>query len=252
MWILLFPIIAGKAAAALVFSEAPATAFLLWFGPDALLAYHLFAARAQGIVRLHRKFTTTQREVWLTIDDGPDPEDTPRILDLLAAHDARATFFVIGESAARHPELVRAIAAAGHEVAHHTHTHPLAWFWCSPPSRVHRELDLATATLRACGAEPVRFRPPAGIRNPWLGSAMRERGLTGIGWTASGLERRRGDAEAVSERLMKRLTPGAILLVHEGPRIPQAIRVHGVRRVLERLREHGYRCVVPEPGQLAG
>ena len=68
----------------------------------------------------------TRPEVWLTIDDGPDPEDTPRILELLAAHGARATFFVIGENAAAHPGLIRAIAAAGHEVAHHTHTHPLA------------------------------------------------------------------------------------------------------------------------------
>lgn len=251
MLLLLIVNLAGKAGSLFVFTGAPGTALMLWFGPDVLLAYHLFAARAQGIARMHRSFATTQREVWLTIDDGPDPEDTPRLLELLAAHRARATFFVIGESAARHPELVRAIAAAGHEVAHHTHTHPLAWFWCTPPSRIDQELDRATAALRACGVEPTRFRPPAGIKNPWLATAMRQRGLTGVGWTARGLERRRGGAEVVSERLMRRLAPGAILLLHEGPRIPAAIRVHGVRRVLERLRDRGYRCVVPSPGQLA-
>ena len=252
MLILLIVNLAGKAAALLVYTDAPAAAVAFWFGPDVLLAYHMFVARAQGIVRLHRRFATAQREVWLTIDDGPDPQDTPRILELLAAHGARATFFVIGESAARHPGLVRAIAAAGHEVAHHTHTHPLAWFWCALPATVNRELDQATEALRACGVEPTRFRPPAGIKNPWLATAMRKRGLTGVGWTARGLERRRGGAEAVSERLMRRLAPGAILLLHEGPRIPAAVRVHGIRRVLERLRDRGYRCIVPAPGQLAG
>lgn len=251
VWIVLIVILAGKAAAVLVFNGAPATAVALWFIPDVLLAYHLFVPRAQGIVRLHRRFSTARREVWLTIDDGPDPDDTPRILELLAAHGARATFFVIGESAARHPDLVRAIAAAGHEVAHHTHTHPLAWFWCSPPSRVRRELDEATAVLRACGVEPVRFRPPAGIKNPFLAKAMRERGLTGIGWTARGLERRARDAETVSARLVRHLEPGAILLLHEGPRIPATIRVRAIQRVLSQISERGFRCVVPGPGQLA-
>jgi peptidoglycan/xylan/chitin deacetylase (PgdA/CDA1 family) len=244
--------IVGKVAAVLVLAASPGTALALWFGPDFLIAYHVFAPRAQGIVPLHRRFATTRKEVWLTIDDGPDPDDTPRILGLLAQHQTRATFFVIGQSAARHPDLVRAIAAAGHEVAHHTHTHPLAWFWCATSARVQRELDDATAVLRACGVEPVRFRPPAGIKGLFLAKAMRERGLTGIGWTARGLERRAGGAEAVSARLVRRLEPGAILLLHEGHRIPKAIRVRAIQRVLEQIREKGYRCVIPEPHQLDG
>jgi peptidoglycan/xylan/chitin deacetylase (PgdA/CDA1 family) len=252
VWILLIVNLTGKVAAALVFSGAPAAAFVLWFGPDCLLAYHVFAFRAQGIVRLHRKFATTQREVWLTIDDGPDPEDTPRILELLASHGARATFFVIGESVARHPDLVRMISAAGHEVAHHTHTHPLVWFWCATPACVRRELDLATAALRVCGVEPTRFRPPAGIKNPWLAPAMRKRGLTGIGWTTRGLESRQMNPDTVVARLIHNLAPGAILLVHEGPGVPAPIRVVAIGLLLERLRELGYRSVIPEPQQLAG
>src|SRR5882757_3247428 len=119
----------------------PAAAVALWFGPDLLLAYHLFVLGSQGLLRMHRRFATPRREVWLTIDDGPDPEDTPQLLALLAAHGARATFFVIGEKAAAHPALIRAITAAGHDVAHHTHTHPLGTFWCATPARVARELD---------------------------------------------------------------------------------------------------------------
>jgi len=252
VWFLIIVNLAGKLAAILVGWAAPVTALALWFGPDALLAYHVFAPQAQGLVRMHRHFATARPEVWLTIDDGPDPEDTPRILELLAAHGARATFFVIGKNAAAHPALIRAIAAAGHEVGHHTHTHPLATFWGASPARVGWELDAALPALREAGVRPARFRPPAGIKNLWLAPALRARGLTCVGWSARGLERRRGDAEAVAARATRGLAAGAILLLHEGPRVPAAIRVEAIRRVLERLRDQGYRCVVPSPEQLAG
>jgi peptidoglycan/xylan/chitin deacetylase (PgdA/CDA1 family) len=252
VWLLVIVNLAGKAAAILVGRTAPVTALALWFGTDGLLAYHLFVPGAQGLVRMHRRFATTQREVWLTIDDGPHPESTPRMLELLAAHGARATFFVIGENAALHPGLIRAITAAGHEVAHHTHTHPLGTFWCAAPARVGRELDAGLEALRLAGVSPARFRPPAGIKNLWLAGALRARGLTCVGWSARGLEHWPGDAEAVANRVLRQLAPGAILLLHEGPGVPAAIGLHAIRRVLERLREHGYVCVVPGPDQLVG
>ena len=252
VWLLVGVNLAGKIAAILVGWAAPGATLALWFLPDALLAYHVFVPRAQGVLRMHRRFATTQRDVWLTIDDGPDPADTPRILELLADHGAHATFFVIGEKAAAHPELVRAIAAAGHEVAHHTHTHPLAMFWCASPAQVRRELDTGLRALREAGVRPTRFRPPAGIKNLWLARLLRARGLTCIGWSARGLERRRGDADAAAARATRGLAPGAILLLHEGPRVPASIRVTAIRRVLERLRTQGYRCVVPAPSQLVG
>ena len=241
----------GKIAALALGLSAPATALALWIVPDALIAYHVFVFRAQGIVRLHRHFRTQQREVWLTIDDGPDPADTPRILALLAEHGARATFFVTGRNVAAHPALVRAIRAAGHEVAHHTQTHPSATFWCASPRRLARELDDGLATLGAAGVQSTRFRPPAGVKNLWLGRALAARGLTGIGWSARGRETWRADVDTVVTRVLHGLAPGSILLLHEGPRIPPAIRVHAIRRVLENLTRLGYRCVVPAPDQLA-
>lgn len=252
MWLLLIVNLAGKLAAVLVFTAAPASAAALWFGPDFLLAYHVFVPRAQGLGCMHRHFKTERREVWLTIDDGPDPEDTPRILELLANYRAHATFFVIGEKAVGHPGLVWAIASAGHEVAHHTHTHPLATFWCASPARVGRELDVTLEILHQSGVKPTRFRPPAGIRNLWLARALRLRGLTCIGWSARGLERCHTGAEAVATRALRGLRPGSILLLHEGPRVPAAIRVAAIGRVLEQLSKQGYQCVLPEPAQLEG
>lgn len=242
--------VAGKIAALFVGWSAPVVWLALWFGPDLLIAYHVFAPNAQGLVRMHRRFRTDRREVWLTIDDGPDPEDTPKLLELLAARGARATFFVIGEKAAAHPGLIRRILDAGHEVAHHTHTHPVGTFWCAPPARVAHELDACSQVLRAQGVSPARFRPPVGIKSPWLSPALRQRGLTAIGWSARGLEHWLGDADAVAQRALAGIAPGAILLLHEGPRIPAAVRVRAIGRVLEQLDALGYQCVVPENGRL--
>lgn len=252
MWLLLTVNLAGKLAALLVLGSAPASALILWVVPDLLLAYHVFVPRAQGLGRMHRYFKTERREVWLTIDDGPDPEDTPRILELLASYRARATFFVIGENAARHSGLIWAIASAGHEVAHHTHTHPLADFWYASRARVDRELDATLELLQQSGVKPTRFRPPAGIRNLWLDRALRVRGLIGVGWSARGLERWHTGAEAVAARTLRGLRPGSILLLHEGPRVPAAIRVAAIGRVLEQLSKQGYQCVVPDAIQLEG
>jgi peptidoglycan/xylan/chitin deacetylase (PgdA/CDA1 family) len=146
---------------------------------------------------------------------------------------------------------VRAIAAAGHEVAHHTQTHPAASFWCASPRRLARELDDGLATLRAVGVRPTRFRPPAGVKNLWMRPALAARGLVGIGWSARGREGWQPDADAVRALVTRDLAPGAILLLHEGPRIPAAIRVEAIRRTLEQLGQLGYRCVVPAPEQLA-
>ena len=227
------------------------TALAWWFVPDALLAYHLFVPRSQGLVRSYHRFSTTAREVWLTIDDGPDPDDTPRILQLLEAHQARATFFVVGKNAAAYPGLIKAVTDAGHEVAYHTHTHPVGSFWCASPGRLARELDDGLTVLRNLGVNPTRFRPPVGIKNLWLARALSARNLICVGWSARGLELRHGDVTAVAVRVLRDVQPGSILLLHEGPRLPPAIRVEAIRHTLQCLQKSGYRCVIPKSAALA-
>lgn len=250
MRLLLSLIFVTKIAAIWIARAAPGTAAALWFVPDLLMLYHLFAPGARGILTMHPRFVAQGREVWLTIDDGPDPDDTPRILKLLTAHGAKATFFVIGEHAAAHPDLVRAMIAGGHEVANHTQTHPLGSFWCAPPARLGREIDECLAVLHGIGATPTRFRPPAGLRNLLLGPALARRRLQCIGWSVRGLERLHSDPRAVADRVLRGLAPGAILLMHEGPRVHPALRVEALRLVLEGLREMGYRCVIPARDQV--
>lgn len=239
--------IAGAAAWALSARGVGAT---LFFAPDPFLLWALFAPNAQGLARVFTHFATDRREAWLTIDDGPDPDDTPKILELLDRHGAKATFFVIGERAARHPELVREIVRRGHEVAHHSHTHPLGTFWCAGPRRLAGELDHALAALREAGVKPRWFRPPVGIKHLLLAPALAARDLACVGWTVRSGDCRAGSPAAVADRVLARVRPGAIVLLHEGPSAPDAVRISGLERVLAALAEQGYSCVIPRADQL--
>gem|GEM_PF-4935336 len=171
----LIALILSKFVAIAAFPFFPVSAVVLFVGPDLYLCYHLFAPSAQGLVRVRTHFETPRQEIWLTIDDGPDPRSTGVILGLLDRHQARATFFVIGERVARYPELVREILRRGHTVGHHTHTHPTRTFWCAPASRVRAEIDNAFAALRQAGVGAAmvpstgrnkKFVSPPGIAGP--------------------------------------------------------------------------------------
>jgi peptidoglycan-N-acetylglucosamine deacetylase len=248
-----------KACAVLLWTAGAPTAWCvaLFFSGGALVLWHLFVPGAQGLVRVATRFkpsTSDAREVWLTLDDGPDPDDTPRILDLLDQHQARATFFLVGERAARHPALVAEIARRGHEIAHHTHTHPVADFWSAGPARLHRELDDALAAfasaLPAGAPPPRRFRAPVGIKNLLLAPALAARGLVCVGWSIRSLDTLSRDPAKVAARVARRLRPGAIILLHEGPPLRPEVRVAALAHVLDDLRAAGYRAVVPDSSKL--
>jgi peptidoglycan/xylan/chitin deacetylase (PgdA/CDA1 family) len=243
---------AGKAAGVLLWARggSPALAAAIFFGPDFLILYHIFAPSAQGICRVYTHFETEQPEIWLTIDDGPDEDDTPRILALLERHRARATFFLIGERAARHPGLVAEILRRGHEVGHHSHTHPVGTFWCATPRRLGAELDGGLAAYGLAGAHPRWFRAPVGIKNLFLSRALVERGLQCVGWSVRSLDSISRDPTAVVDRVMARVRPGSIVLMHEGAALDARVRVRALELLLIALSERRLACILPGPGQL--
>jgi peptidoglycan/xylan/chitin deacetylase (PgdA/CDA1 family) len=145
---------------------------------------------------------------------------------------------------------VREIVRRGHEIAHHTHTHPSFTFWCAGPARLAKELDRGLAALRAAGVRPRWFRPPVGIKPFLLAPALGARDLRCVGWTVRSGDCHAASAEAVAEAIAPRLRSGAILLLHEGPGVPPPVRVAGVARVLAACAEHGYACVIPHADQL--
>ena len=210
-----------------------------------LILYPTLVANCQWWGRVVTHFETTEREVWLTIDDGPDPLDTPRLLEILRRFEARATFFVIGERAAKFGAELAAIRAAGHEVANHSARHPSATFWCLPPARIAAEID-------QCGIETGNFRSPAGMKNFFVHPALAQRNLRLIGWTVRGLDTVSRDPDAVAKRIMRRARPGAILLLHEGHRRSTAPDFYPccLERTLTALTNSKYRCILPQPEQL--
>jgi len=120
-------------------------------------------------------------EVALTFDDGPNGDTTLRLLDVLAHHDAKATFFVIGRFVREQAGIVRAIHAAGHLVGNHTMTHP--WLHMQTHARIREELDGCNAAIENTLGEPVRyFRAPHGARRPFVLRYAAELGLTPVQW----------------------------------------------------------------------
>jgi peptidoglycan/xylan/chitin deacetylase (PgdA/CDA1 family) len=186
--------------------------------------------------------------VALTFDDGPNPELTPRVLDMLDQHGARATFFCIGQRAAAHPELVREIIRRGHAVENHSMYHRLH-FSIFGPRRMQRDISAAQQVLTdIAGQAPRFFRAPAGLRNPFLEPVLCRLGLQLAAWTRRGFDTRSGDnAARVAQRLAGKLAGRDILLLHDGnPGTDAAGNPHcttvlpGLLAAIERA---GLRCV---------
>jgi len=155
-------------------------------------------------------------EVAITIDDGPDPEVTPAVLDLLAAHGAVATFYCIARRAETHAALAREIVARGHALENHSDAHDHR-FSFSGPRAFDREIARAQDRIAAItGVRPTTFRAPAGLRNPFLDPVLHRHALRLVSWTRRGFDTRERDASRVLARLARGLAGGDILLLHDG------------------------------------
>jgi peptidoglycan/xylan/chitin deacetylase (PgdA/CDA1 family) len=192
------------------------------------------------------------RGVAITFDDGPHPEVTPRVLDILDAYGVQATFFVIGQRAARHSALVREMVQRGHRVENHTHRHPLdfaAW----GPWRLRREIvEAQRAIADASGRAPRYFRAPMGLRSPLLDPVLAVEGLSLVSWTRRGYDTVSRRPDLVLRRLTRGLVDGDILLLHDGTaRIgldgaPVALTV--LPKLLERIAAAGLRTAMLPDG----
>jgi peptidoglycan-N-acetylglucosamine deacetylase len=185
--------------------------------------------------------------VAITIDDGPDPEVTPRVLDLLDERGARATFFCIGERVLQHPALAREIARRGHAVENHSQRHLLR-FSLLGPSAMAAEIARAQQAIGDTTGETARFfRAPAGLRNPLLAAVLERAQLQLASWTRRGFDTRTGDADRVLGRLTRNLASGDILLLHDGHAARTAagapVILTVLPQLLARLSATGLKCV---------
>jgi len=154
--------------------------------------------------------------VAITFDDGPDPDVTPLVLDLLDRYAATASFFCIGQRVTAYPELVRDIIRRGHSVENHSYRHPYA-FACYLPSALRHEIENTQTEICAItGLRPAFFRAPMGLRSPLLDFFMAKSNLCYVSWTRRGLDCFSHNPAIVLRRLMRGLAAGDVLLLHDG------------------------------------
>jgi len=243
----------------LALAPAPVVLWLLWRG-QTLEAVLLFCTvlttmmigtlvpRCALFGPMIKRLPQAGNQGLLTIDDGPHPQHTPAILDVLDRHQIKALFFLVGERAAQHPQLVREIVARGHEIGNHTQTHPATTFWMLRPVRLWREIAGCQETLTAlCPEQPPRFfRPPAGHHNIFTAQIAKALGLRMMLWSARGFDGVLQDVPTITQRISRRLQAGAIVLIHEGT--PVAVEV--AEAVAALLAASGLKCDTP-PASLA-
>jgi peptidoglycan/xylan/chitin deacetylase (PgdA/CDA1 family) len=181
--------------------------------------------------------------VALTFDDGPDPQTTPAILDLLRDAGVPAAFFFIGERIDAHPDLAARAAREGHLLGNHSYRHGWATNFYTT-ARLVREIGRTQeAIARAAGAPTAFYRPPFGCSNPAVFRAVGRLGLRPIGWSARGLDKfRSSTSDRVVARIARRLAPGAIILLHDGD-VPADRAVATLRALLDLLKASGYTAV---------
>jgi peptidoglycan-N-acetylglucosamine deacetylase len=182
-----------------------------------------------------------RRRIALTFDDGPDPVWTPRLLDALGAAGVRGTFFLVGERAERAPEVVRRMAAEGHEIGNHSWSHRSLWL-CGPRAtrtQIQRAHD-RLATL--AGQPPRHFRPPWGMVNAALFPILKDVGERCVFWSIQPEGQRPASAERQVAHVARRAHPGAILDLHDAEGTPGAPArlLQALPVLLDDLRTRGY------------
>jgi peptidoglycan-N-acetylglucosamine deacetylase len=194
-------------------------------------------------------------EIALTYDDGPNDEVTQRLLEVLAKHQAHATFFLIGRFVRQRPALVREIAAAGHLIGNHTMTHPLlAW---QSAARIRQELTDCNAALEDTLGAPVRyFRPPHGARRPFVLRTARELGLTPVQWNVTAFDWNPLPPDQITANVVQGITRNqqrgrsSNVLLHDGGHTalgqPRMATVEATDSILQRYKPSGTNFVTVE------
>ncbi len=156
------------------------------------------------------------RSVALTFDDGPEPSSTPILLKLLARYKLQATFFVVGEKAARYPELIADIIAQGHTIGNHSWSHDY-FLMLRRHRRLQEDIHNTQEILKKLGVQPRVFRPPVGIIGPRLAPALAHEGLITVTYSCRALDRGNRNITNLSGKILTKLQPGAIIMLHDLP-----------------------------------
>ncbi|GAA0595269.1 peptidoglycan-N-acetylmuramic acid deacetylase PdaC [Virgibacillus siamensis] len=176
--------------------------------------------------------------VALTFDDGPHPDVTPRILDTLKKHDAKATFFMLGSQVEYYPTLANKVEEAGHEIGNHTMNHQD--LTVLPPEKIREEVQKSSGIIeKATGRTPTLLRPPYGASNSNVEQVATDLRVPIVMWSVDSLDWKSRNAAAVNEEVMSNVTSGSIVLMHDiHPSTADALP-----QLLTSLEKQGYQMV---------
>jgi peptidoglycan/xylan/chitin deacetylase (PgdA/CDA1 family) len=190
------------------------------------------------------------KQLALTYDDGPNDPDTLRLLDVLAKHEVKATFFVLGKFVQQKPQIVHALAEAGHVIGNHSWDHPRLIF--ASNTELHSQIERTQkAIFDACGVTPTLFRPPYGGRRPGTLSEVRKLGLEPVMWNVTCYDWKSTTADKVVAHAQRQIRGGDVILMHDGDQLALgANRKHTVAatdRLIARYKAEGHEFVtVPQ------
>jgi peptidoglycan-N-acetylglucosamine deacetylase len=208
--------------------------------------YQCMAPKGQWYGRTFTGVKAGSRQLALTFDDGPNDPHTFRLLEVLARHNVKATFFSIGRYVKQRPDIVQELVRAGHVVGNHTFSHPNL-IWVSP-QETNRELqDCERALTDAVGEHSRLFRPPFGGRRPGTLKIVRKLGLEPVMWNVTGWDWEGKPADYVEQKVRQQIRGGDVVLLHDGSHtafgVDRSQTVIAVDRLIARYKSDGYEFV---------
>lgn len=212
-----------------LFAQLILPSIKIWFQFDVSIfiilipLYIYLGAAAWGSMSIRSNFYTPvlwkgsdhTKSVAITFDDGPYAEGTPEILEILHKYNIKAAFFCIGKHVDQHPALLQKIYEQGHLIGNHSYSHHPV-FNLFPSKKVHKDLTQANACIeKVIGKKPLLFRPPYGVTNPMLSSALQKLNLLSIGWSIRSFDTVLTDKDKLLKRVTRNVKPGDIFLFHD-------------------------------------
>lgn len=181
---------------------------------------------------------TQEKAIALTYDDGPNPPYTDRLLEVLGQHQAKATFFAVGQQLEQHPETARAILAQGHELGNHSYSHARLIY--RRRRFVQQQVEQTDALLRSLGAPtPIHFRAPFGFKRWTLPQVLKQLDKTSVLWNIDPRDYCAPCADAVAAAVLAQARPGAIVLLHDGGG-DRTLTIEATAQLIPQLRQQGY------------
>lgn len=220
-----------------------AAAIVVFLALSVYLFYASYYIGSGVYIKVQCKVATKEKAVYLTFDDGPSAQ-TAAVLEVLKRHNAKATFFIIGQNAEQQPDLVRQIVAEGHLIGNHSYCHKGSFPMMSS-KRIAEDLTHCNQVLtEITGKAPTLFRPPFGVTNPLIASGLKKTGIPfqTIGWSVRSFDTMGGELEKILDRITDQIELGSIILLHDRMEFSAEL----LEQLLVRLEKAGWKIGEPK------